>query len=357
MEFNSQPSANIPDFESPAGEAQNMPSSTGGLPSSFSNTGLPKGLKSPFENAKLADPPKFQSVSDALYEHMVSNDVFTSVQTPNISSIAPEEWNGETRTFSSSGMTEPEPPQSQTTPEAPAGEGGDFVDRYTRKWKGRGINFVRPWEDQRTSFEAADKSKEATSKDGKMKPMDYVNAAQATKYLLDSKPMEPISLGFLMSEVRHRVQPNGGIVSSGINYGRDVDVVNRTQKFQNQQNMLDRQQQIALQQSSQTFTAQQNQLNRQNAINLQSNQFQFQGGQNALDRQMNEKLTKMNIVGNIASVATGGAFNLASTAIGKGADMYMQQQDFKQQKDMMTQNYNQQIQASGSRAQSLKMTA
>lgn len=282
---------------------------------------------------------------------------------------------------------------------------------------------------------------------------------------LDSKPIDPLSLAYLYTQIAQRVHFNG-IVSSAMNWGRDAQITNSMQNFQRGQNDTDRQLQKDLQSNSfsnaqsmqqsgfenqrnmqsadfanaQTmqgrnfdnqnkmqqadFThqdimqtagfknanqmqdkdiankqtmqnrdiANQNVMQNKNIMNSQfmqgkdianqqymqsaniSNQNQmqrsdqnFQIGMLASNQQFssqmsdktfgqNKALTSMNIVGNMANTALGGAIGVAGSLASKGMDMAIQKQAFNQQSSLMTQRYNQSIQASGSQAGALKLT-
>jgi len=103
-------------------------------------------------------------------------------------------------------------------------------------------------------------------------------------------------------------------------------------------------------------------------LDMQHNQFDFQNqsqqktfqhdiDMSKLGFEQNKALGQQQIVGAIANTATGGAFSIANTMIGKGADMVMQQQNYHNQQNLMTQNFNQSMFASGASSQALKLAA
>ena len=203
------------------------------------------------------------------------------------------------------------------------------------------------------------------------------------------KSISPLSLGYIYARSSQPMRINGNAVSSGINWARDSQITSQMQNFQGQQNSIDRelaqtmqnrsfQQQQTLQNSSQDFQSQlqqrnfdfqhimqQGQFQHENEMqdkNISNQQYMQQSSQNfsssMLDKtfSQNKTLTSMNIAGNLANTALGGVVGLVGNVASKGLDIYMQQQNFHNQRQLSTQNFNQQIQASGSRAQAVKLT-
>lgn len=196
--------------------------------------------------------------------------------------------------------------------------------------------------------------------------------------------LRPLSLAYLTMDVTQ----NGQAISTGLEWGRDVQISRQSQDFQASQNNINRDWQSQMQQNS--F---QNQKDMQNSnfdfqrqmqagnfqhdfdmqgrnfaqqTKMQSNDFDFQKQmqQSTQDftSQMSDKtfsqnkaLASLNIAGNIANTVTGGVMGLAGTVASKGFDMYMQNKNMQNQKDLITQQSNQAIQTSGSSAAALKL--
>lgn len=223
---------------------------------------------------------------------------------------------------------------------------------------------------------------------------------RVANYMNPKKPLMPLSLGYIYARSSQPMRANGNVVTSGLNWGRDAQITSQMQNFQGGQNAADRalakqmqeqnmQQQQTLQNRNFDFQTHMQQSSQDFAASMQQRNFDFQhimqGGQFQHENEMqqrgianqqqmqssaqaftssmsdktfnqNKTLTGMNIAGNLANTALGGAVGVAGNIVSKGMDMYMQQQNFHNQQSLMSQNFNQQIQASGSRASSLKLT-
>jgi len=252
---------------------------------------------------------------------------------------------------------------------------------------------------QPTTFESGTQNSETqtdnTKYDANKQWLDRISKIDS------ERPMSPLSLGYIYARSSQPMHINGNMVSSGMNWGRDAQITSQMNSFQGAQNSADRalaqtmqnkgfQQQTTMQNSNFDFqkTMQQNSQNFEQQMQARNFDFQHQmqsglfqhedtmQGRNIANQQQmqasnqsftssmldktfgqNKELTTMNIAGTLANTALGGVVGLAGNVVSKGIDYYTQQKNFQNQQQLMTQNFNQQIQASGSRAQALKLTS
>lgn len=181
---------------------------------------------------------------------------------------------------------------------------------------------------------------------------------------------------FLYLSSLNAMKPNGGAVIKG-EYERAMQ--SNQNEWQSRQNDIQRQ--FQNQQQQQQFThenemqehgfEQQEELQQRGFTHdtqMQSNEFnfknQYQSKQFQHDTDMSNlgfehdiALGKQHILGNLANTATGGVFSLAGTALSKVGDSYLQNQQYHNQQNLMTQQFNQSMFASGASSQALKLAA
>lgn len=185
-------------------------------------------------------------------------------------------------------------------------------------------------------------------------------------------------LAYISSQLRN-VYPNGNLVTSGVNWGRDYQLTTQMEEFQSGQNQLNRQQQMnmliqnqrlqkymqqrnfdfqgAMQNRAFDFKRQMQQGQFEYGREMQSNQFDFEKQLSGQKFQQNLQLGNQAIKGALENTVLGGAATMANTVLSKTADVYLQQQQFHNQQSLMTQNYNQSLQASGARAQAMQLAS
>lgn len=226
-------------------------------------------------------------------------------------------------------------------------------DQYTQVWKPTNNQFTQVWKPNQNTAMQTDPVKFA---DPKSKTV-LETAAQVKSYfdllMGHDKPSDYDRFTYMTSRDSMRV--NGNSFVSG-EYNRAMQ--NNQNQWQQQQNDIQRQyqdeqnkQKYAHENDMQSHTfshdidMQQGKFNHENEMqrneftqqnDMQQRTFQHDTDMSNLGFEHDKTLTGMKISGEIANTATGGAFSIANTMVGKGADMIMQHQNFKNQQSLST---------------------